>query len=64
MNSLLAVGDSNNKVYLWGAASATLRTTLTDPAKAAVTSVALSPNGKLVAAGDVIGHIRIWPTGS
>jgi WD40 repeat protein len=66
VNGSLAVADSDSDVYLWDPATQPHHPidTLPDSAKSPVTSVAVSPDGKTVAAGDVAGHLSIWTTGS
>ena len=63
-DTLLAVGDLNDNVYLWNIRSQDILTALAVPAKAdnTVQSVAFSPNGELLAIGDSNGHAYLWNT--
>ena len=57
----LAMGGANGQVYLWSEAAGTVTRTLKPAGNpAAVTSVAFSPNGQALAAGENGGVTDIW----
>jgi WD40 repeat protein len=61
-NGMLAVGDADGSTYLRAAATGDYMATLTDPASGSqgVGTVAFSPDGRLLAAGDTNGTTYLW----
>ncbi len=61
---LLAAGDwgSSDRAYLWDAATRTRVYTFTDPGGYAVSDVAFSPDGKLLAFADQVGDVYVKVT--
>jgi serine/threonine-protein kinase len=57
----LATANSNNKIYLWNAATKRLTDTLTDPAQhPSPISIAFSPDGKTLAVYNSSGKTYLW----
>jgi WD40 repeat protein len=59
----VVAGDDNGRAYLWNVATGTLAATLTAPGTNAndyVTSVAFSPDDRIVATADSNGHAYLW----
>ena len=70
--TMLAVGNNfainsnstGGNTYLWNVSSGKLAATLSDPGSQGVDSVAFSPDGTLVAAGDSDGTTYLWNVSS
>ncbi|MEV5237976.1 helix-turn-helix domain-containing protein [Streptomyces cinnamoneus] len=56
---LLAIGDGNGTVSLWGVRNRRLVTTLTGPAEA-ITGLAFAPDGRMLADARADGAVRLW----
>jgi WD40 repeat protein len=56
----MAAADNNGRIYVWNVDSGGLITMLADPNNAAIHSMAFSPNGQVLAAGDKSGSVFLW----
>ena len=58
----MAAAGSNGSIYIWNVRNGKLLATLADPNKTVIGSVAFSPDGQVLAAGDNSGGVFLWKT--
>jgi WD40 repeat protein len=56
----MAAADNNGSIYIWNVRNGKLLATLVDPNKVVINSVAFSPDGQVLAAGDSEGSVFLW----